>query len=165
MHYFAGAGMRDRDHSFAAGDCRPKEVHQPVALAVPGAIGGDNNGGGYFEPSTQVNEVDPSGSPLPLRSCPAAAFAATSTSASTTSAATSATGALPGAAGDRTDTRSGTRANPQGALLRGPHPPCTVAASGPHPPCTVAASGPRDRPEPGAVRRRGFPVKLVVGRR
>jgi hypothetical protein len=46
--------------------------------------------------------------------------------------------------------------DPQSALLRGPYPPRSLEAPG-----RVIGQSPR----PGAVKRRGFPVKLVVGRR
>ena len=88
--------------------------------------------------------------------------ATTTTAATTTSATASATsasaGPLPRAAGDRTEARSGEAKIRATALLGRPGPQRRApgAARG-----RVIAQSPR----PGAFKRRGFPVKLVVGRR
>ena len=101
--------------------------------------------------------------PAAATACPAATTVSTSpaTSASTTATSASATttsdGALPRAAWVIGLPARSIGANPQGELLCRPHPARSLAPR-----------GPRDRAVgrwPGAVRRRGFPVNLVVGRR
>ena len=77
--------------------------------------------------------------------------------ATTATAATAASiGALPGAEGDRADAGPRQGTDPQRELLGRPRAPCTSRRARP---LSARARG------PGAIRRRGFRVNLVVGRR
>ena len=145
---------RDRRRDLGS-DLRAGHVHVPVRSAHPARCTARS-----WSPAAglrHLRRLRPTTTSASTTSAATSASATSaSTSASTTSATTTATasataatattatasatdGALPRAEGGRTDARNGEDEDPQGALLRGSHPPRSLQAS-----------RPRHRPEPEA---------------